>query len=181
MYVKLDIKPLVKLDPQPIFIMSHSELLNTHVVYEHQVFRSTAEPPISLFIGVTRMAELFQFSDARRNSEWLRYVTPDRPLITIVHATGDYNQCSNYRRKLVIEKKPFANLRGFDASMSMRVRCLEDGKIYDTVTDAARNYDASISAVSNHLNGKPGFKSVKGHTFERIPRDEQPTTLEIKP
>lgn len=45
--------------------------------------------------------------------------------------------------------------------------CNETGETFDSMGEAARHFDASVSAISNHIANRPGFKTVKGRTFSR--------------
>lgn len=47
-----------------------------------------------------------------------------------------------------------------------RVKNLEDGRVFATQADAAREYGISPSILSCHLNGK--YKDAQGSHFERI-------------
>lgn len=48
------------------------------------------------------------------------------------------------------------------------VRCIETGETFETLTSVAAAFDCDISALSRHLSGRKGFRTVAGHTFERI-------------
>lgn len=48
------------------------------------------------------------------------------------------------------------------------VKCVETGDVYKSGYAAAKALGLGWSALSNHLNNKPGFKTVKGLTFVRV-------------
>lgn len=56
------------------------------------------------------------------------------------------------------------------------IMCLNDGKIYQSIADAASYYQVSASAVSLTLNNKR--RSVKGLYFIFITGDESPEDLQ---
>ena len=60
----------------------------------------------------------------------------------------------------------FENLdRGKNARV--KIRCIDTGKEYESIIDAARDINSCPSAMNGHINhNKP--TSVKGHVFERI-------------
>ncbi len=51
-------------------------------------------------------------------------------------------------------------------SRQIKVRCVETGKIYESISDAARDLNTGKQHISEFLQGK--VKSVKGFTFERV-------------
>jgi hypothetical protein len=54
----------------------------------------------------------------------------------------------------------------FGGHMTKLVKCLETGEVWETVTEAAKSNDASLSLMSRHLNGaKP---DVYGQHFKII-------------
>lgn len=52
------------------------------------------------------------------------------------------------------------------ASLSKRVVCLDDGRIYSSISEAARVYNVHSSALTELCNGKRGRKSVGGKRFQ---------------
>lgn len=50
---------------------------------------------------------------------------------------------------------------------NMKIMCVETGIVYDNLTIAANANYISKSNLSNHLNGKVGFKTVSGKTYIR--------------
>lgn len=48
------------------------------------------------------------------------------------------------------------------------VLCNETGERWKTLKEAAQAHNLAESALSNHLNGKPGHKTVKGRTYRRV-------------
>lgn len=49
------------------------------------------------------------------------------------------------------------------------VYCEQTGQIFPSARNAALSIGGTVSAMSNHLRNKPGHRSVKGHTFRKIP------------
>lgn len=48
------------------------------------------------------------------------------------------------------------------------VRCIETGEIYDSQRQACIDLDLTQAALSQHLNRRTGYKTVRGHTFEKV-------------
>lgn len=46
------------------------------------------------------------------------------------------------------------------------IQCMENGRFYQTAADVVKIFNVSQSALSNHLRGLPGHKSVKGLHFK---------------
>lgn len=55
------------------------------------------------------------------------------------------------------------------------IMCVNDGTVYSSLSDAAKNYDTTRSAISKHVSGK--LKSVKGLNFVQITGCESPEEL----
>lgn len=47
-----------------------------------------------------------------------------------------------------------------------RVRCLDTGEEFDSVSAAAKAHELSYSALTSHLKEMKGYKSVKGRRYE---------------
>lgn len=63
-------------------------------------------------------------------------------------------------------KTPVFNLYSRNYNNSSFIQCLENGRYYRTATDIAKIFNIAQSALSNHLRGVPGHKSVKGLHFK---------------
>ncbi|QWY83186.1 hypothetical protein [Rhizobium phage RHph_X2_24] len=124
-----------------------------------------------LYIGVTRLDELFTFNDALCNSMWSD--TVDRPEIVnlsvrVVALTEDEREAIMEQRRLIAEHRPFCNVKGYWVAPSrQKILCIETGEIFNSISDVEKAHGISRSAMSNHLNGKTGFKSVRGRTYKR--------------
>lgn len=58
------------------------------------------------------------------------------------------------------------------------IQCIENGKFYKTAADVVRIFNISQSALSNHLRGLPGHRSIKGLHF-KYHIGENPDEIEI--
>lgn len=135
-------------------------------VYRHDLL---GEQPRTIFYGVCKLREAFGFPDARMNTEWRKIVTPETPLGTAIVFTAKHLiECQNYRYRMIVLHKPHCNLNGTITQRGGRVVCDQTGQVFETLAEAARTYELNPGALSNHVNGKPGFKSVKGKTFSRL-------------
>lgn len=57
------------------------------------------------------------------------------------------------------------------------IQCMENGRFYRTCVDVVKIFNVSASALSNHLRGVTGYKSVKGLHFKRY-YGERPKEIE---
>lgn len=48
------------------------------------------------------------------------------------------------------------------------IECVETGETWNSAKECVKACGLSQSALSNHLNGKPGYKQVKGLTYRRV-------------
>lgn len=58
------------------------------------------------------------------------------------------------------------------------IQCLENGRFYKSSVDVAKIFGVAQSALSNHLRGVTGYKSVKGFHFRRY-YGERPAEIEM--
>lgn len=50
-----------------------------------------------------------------------------------------------------------------------QIECVETGQRWSNATDCANAQGITQSALSNHLNNKPGFVTIRGLTYRRVP------------
>lgn len=58
------------------------------------------------------------------------------------------------------------------------IQCLETGRFYRSAQDIVRIFNVSQSALSNHLRGVPGYRTVKGMRF-RYTHNATPDVIEL--
>lgn len=49
------------------------------------------------------------------------------------------------------------------------IQCVETGQQWDSATDCVKQQGIKGSALSNHLNNKPGHRTIRGLTYRRVP------------
>lgn len=144
-----------------------SKINTAFAVYSHALNGQT------LFVGVCRMADLMHTPDARRNSVWVQMVkqAPDAFLRLALHAQfTNESEAIEYQAVKIAELKPWANLTGTTEPVASgkSIRCIETGETFVNASAAARACNISSSSMSNHLNGKPYYRTVGGKTFKRF-------------
>ena len=145
--------------------------LHMPTVNDHWCVYTNAIDGQDFYIGVCRYSQLFEFPDARSNNVWLQMVKDNPFVSTTVLFTGiDRLACVGFRNVYRVTNYYHANETGttLDNTKRSTVRCVTDGCEFPTIAAAARHYNISATMISNHLNGRAGYKHVKGLTFERI-------------
>lgn len=122
------------------------------------------------YIGVCKLNELFQCPDARQNSEWIKRFGDNEAIVIKLQMTSfDEVTLNNTRFRQVQELKPVCNMIGFTTfGARVRIICNETNEAFDSISHAARVHNLTQSALSAHLNNKPGHKSVKGKTYRKV-------------
>lgn len=150
--------------------LNHGEGGNFFCVYEHHIFTDHGDDlKWSLFyVGACRLRDVFNNPDALRNTHFAKLakgtIVSIRIIMTTENETEAFNKASSHAR----EFKAPCNMYGGQRSPFTRVRCIETNIIYSSANAASAALSISQSALSQHLRRIPGFKSVKGHTFELV-------------
>jgi hypothetical protein len=158
--------PAITTTPAQSFIVSNAqELGRLWCLYHHHDVDD-----VLTYIGVCKLVELFQCTDARQNSEWIKRFGDNQALVIKLQLTSiDEVQCNNQRFRQVQELKPVCNMIGYNMyGARMKIVCNETREEFGSIAEAARRHTLSQSALSNHLNNKPGHKSVKGKTYRKV-------------
>lgn len=120
-----------------------------------------------IFIGACRYADLMQFDDANKNSEFVRMVKHSDWLEFELIATHPTLADAKADQRARIETdKPHCNINGKTFTKSSRVRCVTTGAIFDNAAQACIATGVSRASMSNHLNRRAGYETVKKLQFE---------------
>jgi hypothetical protein len=127
------------------------------------------------YIGVTPLHEVFTLQDARCNSMWGDIFARDRTSvleIRVLATTTIEREAYDEQRRLVLQHRPVCNIKGrWIDPKRQRVECVQTGEIFDNASDAAKAHNVAYSQLSNHLNSKPGHRTVKGRTYVRTMKE----------
>lgn len=119
-----------------------------------------------LFVGVAYIAEIFRFGDLLRNP---MFNSEEVYRIDIIakydRALDAVNAQAVYLKE--IGGAPLNKTGTVNRRMS-NVKCVQTGIVYRNASEAARVMGLNQSAMSQHLARKPGFRSIKGYTFEYV-------------
>lgn len=89
--------------------------------------------------------------------------TRHKDMVEIVASFETMTEAVNHQRNL-------NDIYGINRTNSTMIECVETGERYESVEKAAQAIGGAASAISPHLRGVAGFKTVKGYTFRRISR-----------
>lgn len=136
------------------------------------VYSHCLDPSTEIFyLGFCKLPEVYKHADAYRNSYWRQHVTDQTVIRVTVLATMDNPiDAQTALRQLFNECRPEANVKGYLQSRKTTVTCVEGankGSTYESITECALRNGISQGALSNHLNGRPGYESVLGNKFMR--------------
>lgn len=143
------------------------EVRDKWCVYQHTFFGE--DKPF--YIGVTKLREVFNCRDAYTNTWWTAHVVDNTEIKLKVLAICDTAaEAHNYQRQCYNRLRPIANVEGYRSTGRVMITCVEGpnkDKTYLTITEAAHKCGISQGALSNHLNGRPGYESIHGMKFVR--------------
>ena len=127
------------------------------------------------YCGISTYENLHKIQDAIQNSvvkEW----TLNNPFVKIIILSFE----NSFEDAIIVKEE---NLNKFDYYANIhgkiikdkrlnKIKCLTDGREYESMAEAARFYSVSSTMISNHVNGRVGYAKVRGMVFERIDQDE---------
>lgn len=124
------------------------------------------------YAGICKLRDVFTCPDAYKNTHWRATINDQSTIRTTVMATSDkenevHNELSSF---LKLSCRPTANAKGFQQSGSAAITCTlgpNAGKSYATQDRAAIENGISQPSLSNHLNGRRGYETVRGMKFRR--------------
>lgn len=142
--------------------MTTTELQNYWIVYAHANTSNTVQ-----FIGISQMADVFKFTEAKNNSEWSKIFPDGTPIkVVFIGMTNDEKSARDIALTNIAHLRPYCNVKGYNISERYQnVKCDQTGEIFASANAAAIAHDLSQSALFNHLKRKKGHKSVKGKTY----------------
>lgn len=146
--------------------------IGKHAVYAHHPFQPGKAPEaMPIYIGMCEYTELLSPPDARRNKRWREAFAVPGWLID-VRVIGLYDDEATAKAVQAIH---IASAKGMlfndpatdHISKGKRVLCVETGEIFDSQAAACAAHHCTRSAMSYHLNRAPGYKTIRGKTYER--------------
>lgn len=135
----------------------------THVVYTHSVNGEL------IFVGCCLLPEIGLMTAARCNSEWVRVArTGIKIKMAIIAATTDERIAQFHLAITISEHKPYCNINGKpigNTHKRKQVRCEQTGTLFGSVREAAQAALVTSATMSNHLNKRPGYATIRSKTY----------------
>lgn len=120
-----------------------------------------------VYIGYSLLRNFFTFRTLINNPIWREYIGERKfTIILLSNHTAEQNARIEMRNAIG-QYKPIINMDKRFYLNQGRVTCNETGTIYRNASEACLALGLPTSAMSNHLNGKPGHRTIKGLTFRR--------------
>lgn len=138
-----------------------------YAVYRHLIDGQT------LYVGCCLFVDVLRAPDAHRNDRW-REIAPRYPSLTVEVLSTHQNEADAIASQAfnVILHNAYCNLNGKTVSTadsrSSAIKCENDGNVYPSIAAAGKAYGIAATTISNHLNQRSGYKTVRGMTFKRI-------------
>lgn len=130
--------------------------METITITEKQVTYLVRSSGTALYMGVGKLEDLVTLRDFKRSR---LYKPTESYQVDII---GDYS--SEGFELSALQYLPLETVK----PQSTQVQCVETGEVYRSAYECARALGLNQSALCNHLNGKVGFKTVRGLTFHRV-------------
>lgn len=120
-----------------------------------------------IFIGFGAVEKAVNLTDARKNSRWLEITAGQTAVeVEIGETFKTRGEALEAWRAAVDHYRPPCNDQAVYLARQPII-CNATGTVYPTVTAAAKAHSISKGALSNHLNKRAGYESVRGLTFRR--------------
>jgi len=118
-------------------------------------------------IGLCRFGELLNVPDARREPNF------DPNETYILTGEGTYATRADAVKYLSVVRARFKGvmptlMKARLTSPRKIIKCDQTGEYFITIDELSKARGIYPSTISNHLNGKPGHKTVKGRTYSRV-------------
>lgn len=159
----------ITVQPENNVIVDVKRALVDWCAYEHWATLQPGQPPQCIFVGATRLVDVYKLNDGRNNSQWAKiFANGGSVLIKIIATGADRSEIINaaVRASRSHEPAPICNIQGFNMAGSLRRIACSNGEIYDNQAHAAMALGTHQSAISRHLGGHSAH--VKGHTLTYV-------------
>lgn len=136
---------------------------DSYWVYAISTVRLTGEKELK-FMWCDKMTDIVNFKTLKKCFDYDPNLTYEIEFLarTNNRIEGD-NKLNNLIR--LNGKTPPYNLRMVTYGNRMRILCIDTGVIYQNAQEIIRQLGLNQSVLSNHLNRRPGYRTVKGYRF----------------
>jgi hypothetical protein len=123
-----------------------------------------------VFIGCCKLDELLKLREPKEFKSWYEIVEKEDAIVVRIQSfAASESEAWQLTRVLVAEHSPYINMNAQRLPRKTKVRCLNDGMVFDTANAAAAHYGLHASNLSTHLNHPERLPRVGGkYNFERV-------------
>lgn len=128
----------------------------------YSVITETNQP---IFVGCIKLTNLYTLSDFRMTID---FRCDEKITVMLI---GTYDKKSG----AIVEQSRKIREMGLTVEIKTRasaVLCVTTGETFASAQEAVDVHNLTYSALSNHLNRRPGYLSVKSKVYERIQQIE---------
>ena len=144
-----------------------SNIATIWCVYTHSV--NYAEGQKIMWVGMCLLKDCLNAHDARFNKAWREHIAPlTDVIVNIVALTSNEPEAYTEMARISREERPYCNVQGERDRSFGQVQCDQDGKTFVNASQCAAFYNIATSTLSNHLNGRKGYRTIHKLTFKRI-------------
>lgn len=122
-----------------------------------------------LYVGVDTMAKVYTFEKVANVPSWHEFAH-DKPVSVVIFWSTPYKHLAQKHASDIMASLGYAPACNIDREAvrnAGRIYCNETSQSFANAADACRVLNIHPSALSMHLRGIPGHKTVKGYTFRR--------------
>lgn len=135
--------------------------------YSHSVLYSDGETV--MFVGACLFRNVLEGMDARKNSAWREHVSDmDNVILRVPALFENMHEAQNNAAIMIREMKPFCNIYGSRTGNGGPIRNINEDRSFSSASEACKYYGIAASTLSNHLNNRSGYRTIRGMTFERV-------------
>lgn len=116
-----------------------------------------------IYIGMSRTSHILALTDAKAAG-----LTEDRNVIVTINNLYNTEREANNARAAMIQSDGMPELnRNTVLSRHSPIECITTGETFDSAASAALAHNINPAALSQHLNNRTGYNSVKGKIYRR--------------
>ena len=135
--------------------------------YTHSIIYADGEK--LMYAGSCLFRNILEATDARQNSAWREHVAEKDGVILRIRALFTYpHEAQNDAAIVIRDHQPFCNVHGTKSAKGGPIRNITENRVFDNAADACKHYGINPSTMSNHLNRRKGYVSIRGMSFERV-------------
>lgn len=139
--------------------------INEPMQQSYVVYQVYNHHQILVFVWYCKFTDILELKECRKNPAFERDQIHTIQIVSWYRTVREANIA--YLQIVKTWKDwPILNYTNHINNHKNRIRCNQTGEIFHTHAEACRRHNLNASQLSQHLRRNPGFKSIKGMTFE---------------